>query len=88
MMEEEAEGPNVGEWGKFLMRGTGVLVAVVFSRRKRSRSSKNSNIPSWYMAIPRSARAVRWRALSWVVIGEGTCPIISGTILLTLEMDR
>ena len=88
MIEEEVEGPNVGEWGKFPMRGTGVLVAVACSWRKRSRLSKNSSIPSWYMAIPRSARAVRWRALSWVVIGEGTRPIISGTILLTLEMDR
>ena len=88
MIEEEAEGPNVGEWGKFPMRGTGVLVAVAFSWRKQLRSSKNSSIPSWYIAIPRSARAVRWRALSWVVIGEGMCPIISGTTLLTLEMDR
>ena len=88
MIEEEAEGSNVGEWGKFPMRGTGVLVAIAFSRRKRSRSSKNSSIPSWYIVIPRSARAVCWRALSWVVIGEGTRPIISGTTLLMLEMDR
>ena len=88
MIEEEAEGPVVGEWEKFPIRGRGVPVATVFSLRKWSRSSKNSNILSWCMAIPRSARAVRWRVLSWVGMGEGTRPIIPRTTLLMLEMDR
>ena len=87
-MEEEAEGLNIGEWGKFPTRGLGVPVATAFSLRNRSRSFKNSNIPSWYMAIPRSARAVHWRVLSWVGIGEGTRPIIPGITLLILETDK